>query len=93
MLSGCACRLGSYEISEAEGVDDSGTKIVIHLKGDCYDFSKEENIRGNGIEMSSAFLWNAASIPCKWELFLAWNLLTKSPGVDYVVTDSVLRWF
>ncbi|XP_046325798.2 heat shock protein 75 kDa, mitochondrial-like [Haliotis rufescens] len=34
---------GSYEISEAEGVQ-RGTKIVIHLKGDCYDYAKEEII-------------------------------------------------
>lgn len=38
-------RLGSYEISEAEGVD-RGTKVVIHLKGDCYDYSKEETVKG-----------------------------------------------
>ncbi|ESP03655.1 hypothetical protein LOTGIDRAFT_237567 [Lottia gigantea] len=34
---------GSYEISEAEGVQ-RGTKIVVHLKGDCYDYSKEDKI-------------------------------------------------
>ena len=34
---------GSYEVSEAEGVQ-RGTKIVVHLKGDCYDFAKEEII-------------------------------------------------
>lgn len=38
-------RSGKYEISEAEGVE-RGTKIVIHLKGDSYDFAKEENIKG-----------------------------------------------
>ena len=32
-------------MSEAEGVE-RGTKIVIHLKGDCYDYCKEELIRG-----------------------------------------------
>ncbi|KAK6168388.1 hypothetical protein SNE40_020933 [Patella caerulea] len=36
---------GTYEISEAEGVK-RGTKIVVHLKGDCYDFSKEDIIQG-----------------------------------------------
>lgn len=41
----CGCRQGAYEIGEAENVD-RGTKIVIHLKGDCYDFAKEEMIRG-----------------------------------------------
>lgn len=45
----CICdavfRSGAYEVSEAEGVQ-RGTKIVVHLKGDCYDFAKEEIIRG-----------------------------------------------
>merc|ERR1712012_139876 len=36
--------LGKYEITEAEGVQ-RGTKLVIHLKGDSYDFSKEDKIR------------------------------------------------
>ncbi|KAL5012054.1 hypothetical protein ScPMuIL_010605 [Solemya velum] len=35
---------GSYEIAEAEGVQ-RGTKIVLHLKGDCYDFAKEEVLK------------------------------------------------
>lgn len=35
--------LGTYEIGEAENVD-RGTKIVLHLKGDAYDFAKEEVI-------------------------------------------------
>lgn len=35
---------GSYEITEAEGVE-RGTKIVLHLKNDCSEFSKEENIK------------------------------------------------
>ncbi|CAG5131563.1 unnamed protein product, partial [Candidula unifasciata] len=35
---------GKYEISEAEGVQ-RGTKIVIHLKGDAYNFAKEEVIK------------------------------------------------
>ena len=39
-------RTGKYEISEAEGVQ-RGTKIVVHLKGDAYDFAKEDIIRGN----------------------------------------------
>ena len=38
--------LGTYNISEAEGVD-RGTKITLHLKGDCYDFAKEEMIKGS----------------------------------------------
>ncbi|ELU01706.1 hypothetical protein CAPTEDRAFT_223831 [Capitella teleta] len=36
--------LGSYTITEAEGVQ-RGTKIVLHLKGDCYDYAKEEVIK------------------------------------------------
>ncbi|CAH1776355.1 unnamed protein product, partial [Owenia fusiformis] len=35
---------GTYEISEAEGVQ-RGTKIVVHLKGDSYDFAKEDVIK------------------------------------------------
>lgn len=38
-------RLGSFEVAEAEGVQ-RGTKIVVHLKGDCYDFAKEDKIKG-----------------------------------------------
>lgn len=37
--------MGSYELSEAENVQ-RGTKIVIHLKGECYDYSKEDVIKG-----------------------------------------------
>ena len=40
------CRSGVYEMSEAEGVQ-RGTKIVIHLKGECYDYCKEDIISGN----------------------------------------------
>lgn len=36
--------LGSYELSEAENVQ-RGTKIVIHLKGECYDYAKEDVIK------------------------------------------------
>ncbi|CAF0717780.1 unnamed protein product [Brachionus calyciflorus] len=35
---------GSYEISEADGVT-RGTKIILHLKDDCSEFSKEDVIR------------------------------------------------
>lgn len=38
--------LGSYDVTEAEGVQ-RGTKIVVHLRGDAYDFAKEEKIKGN----------------------------------------------
>lgn len=37
---------GQFEISEAEGVR-RGTKIILQLKGDCYDFAKEDIISGN----------------------------------------------
>ena len=36
---------GSYDIAEAEGVQ-RGTKIVLHLKGDSYNFAKEDRIKG-----------------------------------------------
>ncbi|VDI02843.1 TNF receptor-associated protein 1 [Mytilus galloprovincialis] len=45
---------GSYELSEAEAVD-RGTKIVLHLKGDCYDYAKE-NIVNDVIKKYSNFL-------------------------------------
>ena len=40
-----SCSLGTYDIAEAEGVE-RGTKIIIHLKGDAYDFAKEDKISG-----------------------------------------------
>lgn len=36
---------GSYDIAEAEGVQ-RGTKIVLHLKGDSYNYAKEDRIKG-----------------------------------------------
>jgi hypothetical protein len=38
-------RTGTYEVCEAENVQ-RGTKVVAHLKGNCYDFAKEDTIRG-----------------------------------------------
>lgn len=35
---------GTYEIAPAEGVQ-YGTKIVIHLKNDCREFSDEETLK------------------------------------------------
>ena len=35
---------GSYEISECDGIE-RGTKIVMHLKKECNEFGKEDNIR------------------------------------------------
>jgi HSP90 family molecular chaperone len=37
-------RSGTYEIQEAEGVQP-GTKIVIHLKSDAAEFSKEDRVK------------------------------------------------
>lgn len=39
-------RSGSYEISTAEGVQP-GTKIVMHLKPDCREFSDDHSVNGN----------------------------------------------
>ena len=36
---------GSYEISEADGVQ-RGTKIILHLKKECSEFSKEQTVKG-----------------------------------------------
>ena len=36
---------GSYEISEADGVQ-RGTKIILHLKKECNEFSKEQTVKG-----------------------------------------------
>lgn len=36
---------GSYEIQEADGVA-IGTKIVLHLKGDCREYSDEDRVKG-----------------------------------------------
>ncbi|XP_046394482.1 heat shock protein 75 kDa, mitochondrial [Ischnura elegans] len=36
---------GTYEIQEAEGVQP-GTKIVVHLKADCREFSDDDTIKG-----------------------------------------------
>ncbi|KAK2166173.1 hypothetical protein LSH36_41g13071 [Paralvinella palmiformis] len=36
--------LGSYEITEAEGVE-RGTKVIVYLRGENYDFAKEETIK------------------------------------------------
>ena len=38
-------RTGNYEISEAQGVQ-KGTKIVIHLKKDCWRFAMEADVKG-----------------------------------------------
>lgn len=51
---------GAYEIFEAEGVQ-RGTKIVIHLKGDCYDFAKEDIISGENIYYWKVQVLNSAS--------------------------------
>ncbi len=37
---------GTYELAEDDSVE-LGTKIVIHLKSDCAQFSQEDTIKGN----------------------------------------------
>lgn len=36
---------GVFEIAEASGVQQ-GTKIVLHLKDDCKEFSSEDRVKG-----------------------------------------------
>lgn len=36
---------GVFEIAEASGVQQ-GTKIVLHLKDDCKEFSAEDRVKG-----------------------------------------------
>lgn len=38
-------RSGAFEIAEASGVRQ-GTKIVLHLKDDCKEFSAEDRVKG-----------------------------------------------
>lgn len=38
-------RSGVFEIAEATGVRQ-GTKIVLHLKDDCKEFSAEDRVKG-----------------------------------------------
>jgi len=38
-------RSGTYDLTEGVPVED-GTKIVIHLKNDCANFSEEGEIKG-----------------------------------------------
>ena len=35
---------GTYKVREAEGVSE-GTKVVVHLKSNCSEFSDETNVR------------------------------------------------
>ena len=37
---------GVFEIAEASGVQQ-GTKIVLHLKDDCKEFSAEDRVKGS----------------------------------------------
>lgn len=41
-----------FEIAEANGVRQ-GTKIVLHLKDDCKDFSSEDRVKGSNIKRSN----------------------------------------
>lgn len=48
------CRLGQYEINEADGVSQ-GTKIIIHLKTESREFSDEQTVK-NVIQKYSNFV-------------------------------------
>ena len=41
----CPPSSGVFEIAEASGVRQ-GTKIVLHLKDDCKEFSMEDRVKG-----------------------------------------------
>lgn len=53
---------GKYDISEAEGVQ-RGTKIVIHLKGDCYDYAKEDIVKGRFLLISILEMFQYVNSP------------------------------
>lgn len=40
------CSSGVFKIAEASGVR-KGTKIVLHLKDECKEFSSEDRVKGN----------------------------------------------
>lgn len=42
------CSSGVFRIAEASGVR-RGTKIVLHLKDECKEFSSEERVKGNNL--------------------------------------------
>ena len=70
------CRTGSYELSEAESVE-RGTKIVLHLKGDCYDYAKENIVKGIELIYSETCV--------KWPTFVF--------GIDRCSVYTELRLF
>lgn len=43
---------GVFEIAEATGVQQ-GTKIVLHLKDDCKEFSAEDRVKGRAAGATS----------------------------------------
>ena len=51
---------GSYTVKEAEGVSD-GTKIVVHLKSNCTEFSDEANVR-EIIKKFSSFVGSSVTL-------------------------------
>ena len=55
----CGFSLGAYDIAEAEGVQ-RGTKIVVHLRGDCYNYAKEEIIKGK----KNVHIWHNTELSC-----------------------------
>lgn len=40
------CSSGVFQIAEASGVRQ-GTKIVLHLKDECKEFSSEDRVKGS----------------------------------------------
>lgn len=54
-------RSGVFQIAEASGVRQ-GTKIVLHLKTECKEFSSEDRVKGKiyeeKISSSFSFLFN-----------------------------------
>lgn len=45
-----SCSSGVFEIAEASGVQQ-GTKIVLHLKDDCKEFSSEDRVKGKKLKL------------------------------------------
>lgn len=50
-----------FEIAEASGVQQ-GTKIVLHLKDDCKEFSSEDRVKGRTAGATSAAVTVTAAI-------------------------------
>ena len=59
----CDFSLGAYDIAEAEGVQ-RGTKIVVHLRGDCYNYAKEDIIKGKHFSTFGIILYLLVLTKC-----------------------------